>query len=73
MSDLVNARDELEKAIERLESVLARRGDGAELQRALEDAQAETRRLRAAADTVRGRLDAAIGRLRATLDPSSRN
>ncbi len=73
MSDLAEARDELEKAIDRLEAVLARRGDGAELQRALEDAQAETKRLRAAADTVRGRLDAAIGRLRATLDNDTRH
>jgi len=73
MSDLADARDELEKAIDRLEAVLARRGDGAELQRALEDAQAETKRLRAAADTVRGRLDAAIGRLRATLDNDTRH
>ncbi len=73
MSDLADARDELEKAIDRLEAVLARRCDGAELQRALEDAQAETKRLRAAADTVRGRLDAAIGRLRATLDNDTRH
>jgi ElaB/YqjD/DUF883 family membrane-anchored ribosome-binding protein len=73
MSDLADARDELEKAIDRLEAVLARRGDGAELQRALEEAQAETKRLRAAADTVRGRLDAAIGRLRATLDNDTRH
>lgn len=68
MNDLSGARDELEKAIERLEQALARRGDSAELQRALEQAQEETRRLRAAADTVSGRLDAAIGRLRSTLD-----
>jgi hypothetical protein len=68
MNDLSSARDELEKAIGRLEQVLARRGDSTELQRALVEAQEETRRLRAAADTVSGRLDAAIGRLRTTLD-----
>jgi chromosome segregation ATPase len=73
MNDLSSARDELEKAIGRLEQALARRGDSAELQRALEQAQEETRRLRAAANTVSGRLDAAIGRLRTTLDSGARH
>jgi chromosome segregation ATPase len=67
MSELSSAREELEKAIDRLETALAQRGNGADLQRALEQAQEETRRLRGAADAMRGRLDAAIGRLRATL------
>jgi chromosome segregation ATPase len=68
MSELSNAREELEHAIDRIEAALARRGDDAELQRALQEAQKETRRLRTAADSVSGRLDQAIGRLRATLD-----
>jgi hypothetical protein len=73
MSELSNAREELEHAIDRMEAALARRGDGPELQRALEEAQQEARRLRAAADTVSGRLDQAIGRLRATLGEGAKH
>jgi cell division septum initiation protein DivIVA len=73
MSELSNAREELEQAIDRIEAALARRGDDAELQRALQEAQEEARRLRIAADSVSGRLDQAIGRLRATLDGDAKH
>lgn len=68
MSDLATAREQLEQAIGRLETALARRGSPAELAAALAEAQAESKRLREAANTVSGRLDAAIGRLQAALD-----
>lgn len=68
MSDLARARDQLEQAIARLEKALASRAGKPDLEKALAEAQAETRRLREAADVVTGRLDAAIGRLKSTLD-----
>ncbi len=68
MSDLSAARAQLEQAIDRLEAALARDRDPADLAEALAEAQAETRRLREAVNAVDGRLDAAIGRLRAVLD-----
>jgi cell division septum initiation protein DivIVA len=68
MSELATAREQLEQAISRLEQALATRGDDAALERALADARAETKNLREIADTVSGRLDAAIGRLKATLE-----
>lgn len=68
MSDLAAARTQLEQAISRLESALAKSGNPSELARALAEARAETKRLREAVNSVDGRLDAAIGRLRAALD-----
>ena len=68
MSELATAREQLEQAISRLEKALATRGDDAALERALADARAETKNLRQVADTVSGRLDAAIGRLKSTLE-----
>jgi len=68
MSELATAREQLEQAIARLETALATRADSAELERALAEARAETRNLRRVADTVSGRLDAAIGRLKTTLE-----
>lgn len=68
MSELETAREQLEQAISRLEQALATRGDDAALERALADARAETKNLRQVADTVSGRLDAAIGRLKSTLE-----
>lgn len=68
MSELATAREQLEQAISRLEQALATRGDDAALERALADARAETKNLRQVADTVSGRLDAAIGRLKSTLE-----
>lgn len=68
MSDLATARAQLEQAIDRLEAALARSGNPADLARALAEARAETERLREAANTVDGRLDAAIGRLKAALN-----
>lgn len=68
MSDLSAARAELEQAIDRLETALGRTGNPADLARALAEARAETQRLREAANAVDGRLDAAIGRLKAALE-----
>lgn len=70
MEDLVKAREQLEKAIDRLEAALAAREgkSGADLEAALAGAQAEALRLREAADNVGTRLDAAIGRLQSVLD-----
>ncbi len=68
MSELATAREQLEQAISRLEKALSTRGDDAALERALADARAETKNLRQVADTVSGRLDAAIGRLKSTLE-----
>jgi cell division septum initiation protein DivIVA len=68
MSELATAREQLEQAIARLETALATRGDSADLERALAEARAETQNLRRVADTVSGRLDAAIGRLKTTLE-----
>jgi cell division septum initiation protein DivIVA len=67
MSELATAREQLEQAISRLEQALATRGDDAALERALADARAETKNLRQVAETVSGRLDAAIGRLKSAL------
>jgi hypothetical protein len=71
MSDLATAREELELAITRLEAALSTRGDAAVMEKALAEARAETERLRAAANTVSGRLDAAIGRLQMALEPGT--
>ena len=68
MSELATAREQLEQAISRLEKALSTRGDDAALERALADARAETKNLRQVADTVSVRLDAAIGRLKSTLE-----
>jgi F0F1-type ATP synthase assembly protein I len=68
MNDLTAAREQLEKAITRLEAALAERGgDAATIERALKEARAESVRLKATAENVSGRLEAVIGRLRSAL------
>jgi hypothetical protein len=71
MNDLATAREQLEQAITRLETALSTRGNAADMEKALVEARAETERLRAAANTVTGRLDAAIGRLQTALEPGA--
>jgi cell division septum initiation protein DivIVA len=71
MTELAVARTQLEQAIARLEQALQARGDTASVERALVEAQAESRRLREAADSVNHRLDAAIGRLQSMLVPGA--
>ncbi|HSR55047.1 MAG TPA: hypothetical protein VLN73_02315 [Alphaproteobacteria bacterium] len=71
MNDLATAREQLEKAIERLEAALATKagqGDVAGLDEALEQARGEYRNLREVADQVSERIDTVISRLRATLE-----
>lgn len=71
MDDLAAAREQLEKAVARLETVLAtqpKSEDGAALGQALEQARTEYRNLREATDVVSGRIDTIISRLRATLE-----
>lgn len=71
MDDLASAREQLEKAVARLEAVLAVQpdaDDSAALGHALEQARSEYRNLREVADTVSGRIDTIIARLRATLE-----
>lgn len=68
MNELAQARAQLELAIERLETALATRAGAPDLEKALAEARAETGRLREAAEVVTGRLDAAIGRLKSTLE-----
>lgn len=68
MTDLAAAREQLEKAITRLEAALADRPSGdASVDEALSKARAEYRNLRKAADTVSQRIDGVLERLRATL------
>ncbi|MEE8213532.1 MAG: hypothetical protein V3R79_03005 [Alphaproteobacteria bacterium] len=69
MSDLTAAREQLEKAITRLESALSEQPGGtgnAAVDKALQDARAEHQNLRAVAESVSGRIDDVIARLRAT-------
>ncbi|MDH3242305.1 MAG: hypothetical protein OEO83_16750 [Alphaproteobacteria bacterium] len=71
MEDLASAREQLEKAVARLETVLAvqpKADDGAALGQALEQARREYRNLREVTDVVSGRIDTIISRLRATLE-----
>ena len=71
MDDLVTAREQLEKAVQRLEAALsakAAQGDSAALGEALEQARGEYQNLREVADQVSERIDTVIGRLRATLE-----
>ena len=71
MDDLASAREQLEKAVARLESVLAMESnadDGAALGEALEQARSEYRNLREVTDVVSVRIDTIITRLRATLE-----
>jgi len=70
MSDLTAAREQLEKAIEHLETALSIQPDGignAAVDKALQDARADYENLRVMADSVSGRIDEVIARLRATL------
>ena len=71
MEDLASAREQLEKAVARLETVLAvqpKADDGAALGQALEQARREYRNLREVTDVVSGRIDTIFSRLRATLE-----
>ena len=70
MSDLTAARDQLEKAIARLETALSEQpGDtgNAAVDKALQDARADYQNLREVAESVSGRIDDVIARLRVTL------
>ena len=74
MSDLTAAREQLEKAIARLETALSKqpRGTGnPALDKALQDAHANYQNLREVAESVSGRIDDVIARLRATLGEST--
>ncbi len=74
MSDLTAAREQLENAIARLESALSEQPGGtgnAAVDKALQDARAEHQNLRAVAESVSGRIDDVIARLRATLGESA--
>ncbi len=71
MDDLASAREQLEKAVARLEAALAAKTGEAntgQLDEALEQARGEYENLRQVAETVSGRIDSIIARLRATLD-----
>jgi hypothetical protein len=71
MSDLTAAREQLEKAIARLETALSEQPEGtgnAAVDKALQDARADYQNLRVVAESVSGRIDDIIVRLRATLD-----
>ncbi|MDX1484052.1 MAG: hypothetical protein R3229_06190 [Alphaproteobacteria bacterium] len=70
MTDLRSARAQLEQAITRLEAALSAQtaaSEDAAADKVLEEARAEYRNLREAADNVSDRIDAIIVRLRATL------
>lgn len=70
MSDLTAAREKLEKAIARLETALSEQPKGvgnAAVDKALEQARADYQNLRVVAESVSGRIDKVIARLRATL------
>lgn len=77
MSDLIAAQEQMEKAITRLEAaVKSRGGNGSadpDIHDALTSARADYENLRSVTDTVSNRLDAAINRLRATLDEGMEN
>ncbi len=71
MDDLASAREQLEKAVARLEAALAAKTgevNTGQLDEALEQARGEYENLRQVAETVSGRIDSIIARLRATLD-----
>lgn len=71
MTDLAASREQLEKAVARLEAALAARPAGSAdpaVDKALEEARTEYRNLRKVADTVSRRIDGVLDRLRATLD-----
>ena len=72
MAELNQATQRLQAALDRLEQAIDARvagadGDG-ELRQALESARAENDRLKQVADTVAGRLDDTIARLKATMN-----
>ena len=70
MSDLAAAQEQLEKAIARLETALSEKPGGtgnAAVDKALRDARADYQNLRVVAESVSGRIDEIITRLRATL------
>jgi hypothetical protein len=71
MNDLTAARDQLEKAIVRLEAALTAEPGGAadaSVEKAMKAARSEYDNLRAAADDVSNRIDDIIARLHATLE-----
>jgi hypothetical protein len=71
MEDLAAARQQLEKAVARLEAALAARAGEADtgaVGEALEQARGEYENLRQVAEMVSGRIDRIIARLRATLE-----
>jgi uncharacterized protein involved in exopolysaccharide biosynthesis len=70
MNDLTAAREQLEKAIARLETALSEQPEGTgntAADKALQDARADYQNLRVVAESVSGRIDDVIARLRATL------
>ena len=74
MSDLTAVREQLEKAIARLETALSDQPGGTEnsaLEKALREARADYQNLREVAESVSGRIDDVIARLRATLGESA--
>lgn len=71
MDDLAEAREQLEKAVARLEAALSARaaeGGSGDFDVALAQARGEYRNLREVADVVSERIDTVIARLRATLE-----
>ncbi len=71
MNDLTAAREQLEKAIVRLEAALTAQPDGAvepAVGKAIEAARSDYEKLRAVANDVSSRIDDIIARLRATLE-----
>ncbi len=71
MDDLTVAREQLEKAIARLEVALSQQSGSTGnpvVDKALEDARANYQNLRVVAENVSGRIDSVIARLQATLN-----
>lgn len=71
MNDLTVAREQLEKAIVRLETALTAAPGGAvdpSVNKAMEAARSDYENLRAVADNVSSRIDDIIARLNATLE-----
>jgi hypothetical protein len=71
MNDLTAAREQLEKAIVRLEAALTAQPGGAtdpEVGEAMAAARSDYENLRQVADDVSGRIDDIIARLHATLE-----
>ncbi len=71
MNDLTAAREQLEKAIERLEAALTAAPDGAvdpAVGKAMEAARSDYENLRAVANDVSSRIDDIIARLHTTLE-----